>query len=173
MKTKLPLFALMMLSASLIFTACKKDNNSKTATLNVRLTDAPADYSAVNVDVKEVRIKFKDDATEDDWQTLPTKVGIYNLLAFQNGVDTLLATGIVATNPVKQIRLVLGTNNSIVVSGVVYPLTIPSGEESGLKIMINKNIAQPVENIIIDFNALLSIKEENGNYKLRPVLQVK
>jgi len=173
MKKNLQLFGLLFLSASLVFTACSKDNKNGTSTLNVRLTDAPAAYSEVNVDIKEVRVKFEDDSTDNGWQTLNTKAGIYNLLAFQNGVDTLLATGAVSAKTVKQIRFVLGANNSILVDGLTFPLTVPSGAESGLKININKNLTQPFENIVIDFDALLSIKLEAGDYKLRPVLKVK
>ena len=174
MKRNLKLFTLLFLSGALMITACSKDNNENgTSTLHVRMTDAPADYAAVNVDIKEVSVKFEDDSTDNGWQTLKTSAGVYNLLAFQNGVDTLLATGTVSTKSVKQIRFVLGTNNSISVGGIVYPLTVPSGAESGLKINLNKNISSPIETVIIDFDALLSVKEESGSYKLRPVLKVK
>lgn len=173
MKKNLKLVALLFLSATLVITACSKNNENGTSTLNVRLTDAPASYTEVNVDIKEVRVKFEDDSTDNGWQTLTTNAGIYNLLAFQNGVDTLLATGTVSTGIVKQIRFVLGMNNTVLVDGVVYPLTVPSGAESGLKIKINKDIRQPLETLVIDFDAALSIKEENDGYKLRPVLKVK
>lgn len=64
-------------------------------------------------------------------------------------------------------------NNSVEVGGVNYPLTVPSGAESGLKIKLNKSVNMPQETVVIDFDALLSIKQENGSYKLRPVIVVK
>ncbi|HET9277454.1 MAG TPA: DUF4382 domain-containing protein, partial [Flavitalea sp.] len=65
-------------------------------------------------------------------------------------------------------------NNTIKVNDAVFPLTVPSGSESGLKIKINKKLNAAIETLIIDFDAALSIHEEGtGDYKLRPVLKIK
>lgn len=175
MKKNFLILSALLISASAIFIACKKDDTtSGTSRLNVRLTDAPTAYDQVNVDIREVRVKFADDTLSTGWTTLTTYPGIYNLLAYQNGVDTLLGTGVFPTQVVKEIRFVLGPNNTIMDAGVVYPLTIPSGSESGLKIKVNKSLNATLETIIIDFDAALSVqKEGTGNYKLRPVLKVK
>ncbi|MEP6616271.1 MAG: DUF4382 domain-containing protein [Ginsengibacter sp.] len=149
--------------------SCKKDNS--TSQLNVKMTDAPADYGSVNVDVREVWVNMKNDSS--GWVELNTNAKIYDLLSLQNGVDTLVANGTVETGTVKEIRFVLGSNNSITVAGITYPLVIPSGEESGLKIKIDKKINATVESLVIDFDAALSVRFETGTYKLRPVLRVK
>ncbi|CAN5214523.1 hypothetical protein BH09BAC2_BH09BAC2_09690 [soil metagenome] len=167
-KISIALASIFMLSA--FMTSCKKENGN--STLNVRMTDAPAAYSAVNVDIREVRVNMRDDST--GWTTLNTRAGIYNLLALQNGIDTLLASGSVSTGGVvKEIRFVLGSNNTIEVNGTTFPLTVPSGSESGLKIKINKNVNASLETLLIDFDAALSISSEIDGYKLRPVLRVK
>lgn len=176
MKKNVLILSALLISAATIFIACSKDDNTSgsTSRLNVRLTDAPTAYDQVNVDIREVRVKFSDDSLPGGWTTLTTYPGIYNLLAYQNGVDTLLATGMFPTQVVKEIRFVLGPNNTIMDAGVVYPLTIPSGSESGLKIKVNKSLNATLETIIIDFDAALSVhKEGTGDYKLRPVLKVK
>jgi len=159
----------LLLSLGIIF-SCKKESGN--STLNVRMTDAPADFTAVNVDLLEVRVNMRDDST--GWITLPTIQGVYNLLNLQNGVDTLIATGSIPAGEVKEIRLVLGPNNSVVDSGVTHNLTIPSGAESGLKIKVGKKVAaSAINTLIVDFDALLSIKLEGGSYKLKPVLKIK
>lgn len=159
----------------LLFAACSKDSSDKPTTLKVRMTDAPILADEVNVDIQAVRVKFRDDPdSTKGWADLNTNVGVYNLLGLQNGVDTLLAMGTIPTNDVKEIRFVLGTNNSIKVAGITYPLTIPSGSESGLKIKVNKKLSGPVDSILIDFDAALSIKQNGaGDYHLKPVLKVK
>lgn len=176
MKKLIYFIAIFLITVSAVFVSCKKDSdgNENKTTLNVRLTDAPTNFDEVNVDIQEVRVKFSDDSTAGGWFTLITHPGIYNLLNYTNGVDTLLATGAFPTQVIKEIRLVLGTNNTIVDGGIVYPLTIPSGSESGLKIKINKKLNETLETIIIDFDAALSVKKEgSGDYKLRPVLKIK
>lgn len=174
MKRTILILSAILFSASVAFISCSKDDTKGTSTLHVRLTDAPTVYEEVNVDIREVRVKFSDDTLSSGWVTLTTYPGIYNLLAYQNGVDTLLGTGVFPTQVVKEIRFVLGPNNTIKDAGVVYPLTIPSGAESGLKLKINKALNATLETIIIDFDAALSVtKEGTGNYKLRPVLRIK
>ena len=175
MKRNILIFSAILFCASIVFISCNKDKTDGTHTLNVRLTDAPTVYEEVNVDIREVRVKFSDDTLSNSgWVTLTTYPGIYNLLAYQNGIDTLLGTGVFPTQVVKEIRFVLGPNNTIKDAGVVYPLTIPSGSESGLKIKVNKALNATLETIIIDFDAALSVKKEGtGDYKLRPVLKIK
>ena len=152
----------------LFFIACKKESGS--TALQVKLTDAPAAYDEVNVDIREVSIKMDDDSSS--WISLPTTAGIYNLLDYQNGVDTLIAQTVVTGSTVKEIRLVLGTENSIIVGGQSYPLTIPSGSESGLKIKMNKSLKEGVDYLSLDFDAALSVSEELSGYKLRPVIKI-
>jgi len=171
-KLILSLSALAIVS-TIVLVACSKDNNdSGSTTLKVKLTDRPGAYDEVNVDIQEVRVNYRSDTT--DWASFGTNAGIYDLLTLQNGIDTVLATGVVPTNSVKQIRFILGPNNTIKVGGVVYPLTVPSGSESGLKLMINKQLTGQLDSLIIDFDAALSIHQlGNGTYQLKPVLRVK
>lgn len=157
-----------------VLIACQKENNGGNAntTLKVRLTDAPIPADSVNVEILQVRVNFRNDST--GWVDLNTNAGIYDLLGLQNGVDTLLATGTIPSISVKEIRFVLGSNNSIVVAGVNYPLTIPSGSESGLKLKVNKQLNGSIDSLLIDFDAALSIHQTGaGEYKLKPVLKIK
>jgi len=164
------LLIVVAVSGFLFFNSCTKNNES--TTVHVRLTDNPYNAEEVNVDIEEVRVKFRDG--ESNWMTFDTHAGIYNLLGLQNGVDTLLAVGTIPSNVVKEIRFILGSENSIKIGGVVYPLTIPSGSESGLKIKVDKKLNGTLDSLLIDFDAALSIVQEgNGDYHLKPVLKLK
>ena len=172
MKTKnigiFPAIAALLIS----ITACQKDNNNGTTNLQIHLTDNPFNATEVNVDLREVRVNLQDDST--GWITLNTNAGVYNLLALQNGVDTLLASGTIPTGTLKEIRFVLGNDNTIKINNTIYPLTIPSGSESGLKIKLNKKLNASLDSLLIDFDAALSIMlTGNGEYKLKPVLKIK
>jgi hypothetical protein len=152
------------------FIACKKENEQ--SMLKVRMTDAPTVAEEVNIDLKEVQVKLDKDSV--NWVTLETNAGVYDLLGLQNGIDSVIATGSFPVNQtVKEIRLIVGENNSIKVDGQVYPLVIPSGAETGLKIKIDKKLRASLENVLIDFDAALSINQEPDGYKLRPVIKLK
>jgi len=87
MKMTLIIAALSITAVSIL--SCKKDASQ--STLALRMTDFPGDWEEVNIDLKEIKVKFDNDTTQ--WQTLETKAGIYNLLGLQNGIDTLIAQG--------------------------------------------------------------------------------
>ncbi len=164
-KMAFPVVALL----GLCFSACKKEVSY--STLQIRMTDAPTALEEVNIDLQRVNVKFAHDTTS--WVALETTTGIYNLLGLQNGIDTLIAQGVFPSNVVKEIRFVLGDRNSVKADGQVYPLTIPSGSESGLKIKVAKELNDNIETLLIDFDAALSVSKETDGYKLRPVLRVK
>src|SRR5689334_14480772 len=159
MKSKL----IALITIPVLFIAsCKKESSG--TTLKVKLTDAPAAYDEVNVDIREVKINMEGDSSS--WISLATKAGIYNLLDYQNGVDTLIAQANVTGSVIKEVRLVLGTENTIKIGSETYPLTIPSGSESGLKIKMNKSLKEGVDYLSLDFDAGLSVSEELSGYKL-------
>src|SRR6476659_3765425 len=147
MKTKKLLFSLLLITGTFAFFSCKKNDST---VLQVSLTDAPASFDEVNVDIKEVQVNLSGDST--GWITLNTNAKVYDLLTLQNNVQAVLASGTVPTGTVKKIRFVLGTNNTIVESTVSHPLTIKNRSESGLKIDINKKISSSFENLLIDFD---------------------
>ncbi|MEO6228965.1 MAG: DUF4382 domain-containing protein [Ferruginibacter sp.] len=167
--------------------SCKK-NNDKTSTFQIRLTDAPTSLEEVNVEIREVDVRIRETTREtpatgtipetrpetEGWVRMETNGRVYNLLELQNGVNEVLATADLPTGVVEEIRLILGTNNSVRENGVVSPLVIPSGSTSGLKIKVDKALNASLETITIDFDAALSVKKEGDrDFKLRPVIKLK
>ncbi|MSQ80028.1 MAG: DUF4382 domain-containing protein [Flavobacteriaceae bacterium] len=151
-----------------VFASCNKENGS----LEVKMTDAAGPYDKVNIDIQGISVKFDKDTAK--WVELTPNKGVYDLLQFQNGITTVVATSNnLPTNTVKEVRFVLGTNNTVVVTGVSYPLTMSSQDESGLKVKVSKKLEKTLSTLTIDFDALESIKESSGTYKLKPVLKLK
>jgi hypothetical protein len=152
----------------LLLPSCNKEK-SGLAHLKVRMTDAPGNFNAVLVDVQGVEVTGSGGSAV----MLNTTAGIYNLLDFSNGLDTLIATGDLEAGTVSQIRLVLGPNNSVMVDSVLYPLSTPSAEQSGLKLQIHQTFEPGVSySILLDFDANQSIVlQGNGEYQLKPVIR--
>lgn len=168
MKTPFKSIIILALAAGL-FASCKK--TGETGTVSIRMTDAPAAYDAVNVEVTSVELQV----AGQGWTTLNTNAGVYDLLQLQNGVDTLLATGVsLPVGRVNQMRLILGSNNTIVQSGVSFPLLLSSQDETGLKLNLNYDFQAGVNyEIKFDFVADQSVVTGgNGTFRLKPVLKV-
>lgn len=159
-----------MIAFAISLNSCSSDNSSAgNYPYKVRMTDDPGPYSEVNVDIRSVQVIGDGGQTV----TLNTNAGIYNLLDFTNGADTLIASSTLIDSRVNQIRLILGANNTIVLDGVTYPLTTPSAEQSGLKLQVNQTLVADIDNsILLDFDANSSIVQTgNGTFKLKPVLR--
>ena len=153
--------------------SCKKDsmtdNTRETARLSFRLTDAPGLYDKVNIDIIAAQAIVNDSIIN-----LDVKAGIYNLLDFVNGKDTLIVDQQIPSGELSQIRFILGENNSIMVGTETFNLKTPSAQQSGLKLKVHADFLPGVAyEYIIDFDAARSIvKTGNGNYILKPVLKV-
>ena len=163
MKNNLLLFALTI-SALMLVTGCDKSESSdQNALLEVRLTDAPAAYEEVLIDVQDVQIHVSANDADGEWQSLTVNKGVYNLLDFRNGMDTLLAYIELPPGTVSQMRLVLGPDNNLKVNGEYHDMETPSAQQSGLKFNIHATLTGGVVyKLWIDFDAARLIGEEAG-----------
>jgi hypothetical protein len=139
------------------------------------LTDGPANYDAVLIDIQQVEVNASSDSASDSgWHSIPLlRPGIYNLLDFKNGIDTVLGSADLPAGKISQLRLVLGDSNSVIVGGQSFPLKTPSGQQSGLKLNINATLTGGIlYRLWIDFDAGRSIVATgNGKYILKPVIR--
>ena len=150
--------------------ACKDKDEPGAATLNIYLTDSPGNYDEVIIDFREARI-FLDQA--QDWISITSFSGFFDLLKLNNGKDTLIASRVIPTGTISQVWIILGTNNKIKVNGQTKPLVIPGAEQAS--IFLKTNIITEANNtysIVLDFDAALSVVETaNGEYHLYPVVR--
>jgi hypothetical protein len=156
-----------VLVASMLF-ACNK--NEETAAVQFRLTDAPGSFDAVLIDIQSIEVKAADETYTANLQ----RPGVYNLLDFTNGIDTLMADFDLPEGRLSQVRLILGNNNSVVVAGDTLPLSTPSAQQSGLKLNVQYDLLAGLSyQFVLDFDAGRSIvRQGNGGYLLKPVIRV-
>jgi hypothetical protein len=157
------------------FTACNKDDDSGTntskATVGVHLTDGPADYDAIYLDVEAVELKTESNA---NWVALPlVRTGFYDILRFRNGADTLLGRVELPVGRLSEMRLILGDDSYLVEDGQAYDLKVPSGQSSGLKVKMDETlVAGGAYDFWLDFDAGKSVHQTgNGQYMLKPVVR--
>ena len=163
---------LMILAIVLVGASCSKKNAessvAKPVTLTFRLSDAPAVYDAVNIDILSIGVNV-----DSGWFNFNLQnPGIFDLISLSSGTSALLVSNVsVPAGTINQLRLHLGTNNTIVVDGVTHNLVTPSGQTSGYKVNMTSAIqAGGTYVVMIDFDAAKSIvKQGNGTYLLKPV----
>lgn len=174
------LMLIILLFAILGFQSCSDETEKleKTSRLQLKLVDAPGDYEEVNVEIIDVLYNSTED--EGGWTSLtpedftPIEVDLTELIA---GNELLLSDVIIPSGMLKQIRLVLGDNNTLVIEGEaeVIDLDTPSGQQSGLKLKINTELEPGYSyTFILDWDVQKSIVKagNSGKYNLKPVIRV-
>lgn len=147
---------------------------SKSGTLIVKMVDTPGNYDQVNIVVDSVQVHISSSDSINGWITMNRVQATYDLLKLVNGNDTVIGKSQLPVGEYSQIRLFIGDGSNVVIDAVTYPLTIPSGSQSGLKLNVHATIqADVIYTITLDFDANRSIiKTGDGNYKLKPVIRV-
>lgn len=166
-------FIIVGICAGLLLSAgCSKYEFETNTTVVVKLTDAPYNAQQVNVEIKGVELSV---IGKGDWVPARANMGTYNLLSYQDGADTTIGTATVAaTNIVKEVRLIVGAGNTIMIDNKVYPLQLAPGYENNLTVLVNRKINQSIETIVVDFDAASSVtKIGEGVFILKPVLKIR
>jgi uncharacterized protein DUF4382 len=164
------------IAALAFLAACGGQSSDGMGTINVKLVDGPiTGYKEINVNIQKVEI-----AGESGWITLGEPKQTFDLLTLTGGVSATLVNGkTIPAGHYTQMRLVLGSGNTIMLAdGTVADLTIPSGMQTGIKLLVNFTV-QPgtTRDVMIDFVAEHSVQvvQTGGSspmYILRPTIHV-
>lgn len=173
--------ALIAISAifflSLITLSCS-DDNQNTARVQLLLVDDPGDYLEVNVEIIDIQYNTTD--SEEGWKSFtpstgyPINVDLTELIA---GNSLLLTDQIIPAGMLKQIRLVLSDNNTLLIDGEAESIHLdtPSAMQSGLKLNLNETLEPGFSyTFILDWVIQESVVKSGitGMYNLKPVIRV-
>jgi hypothetical protein len=105
---------------------------------------------------------------------------VFNLLDFQNGLDTTLGLATLPSSGYHQVRIIVAPDARVVMNdGTVYTLRVPSGAQTGIKINLPEQdlAAAEVVDLLVDFDVESSFVtlgpagSPNG-FNFRPVLRI-
>lgn len=173
MRSYLPLFVLSVL-AIVALAGCDDQSTTpdETGTLRISLTDAPAAFDAVNITFSEISAHI-----DGQWLTVRGDTVTVDLLEWNNGKSIVIGAADLPAGQYTQIRLKI-QSAEIIVDGQAHDLDVPSGAQSGLKLVHQFTISSgSTYELVIDFDAQRSIvvtgppNNPNG-YKLKPTLRV-
>jgi hypothetical protein len=169
-----PILAIFVLFGMLSLQACNKSNSSGNATVQVHMTDSPANFDALIVNITRIEAHTSGAGENDGWHVISDKPIQVNIMNLTNGKTQILGSNQLKADNYDEIRLVLGTGNKIIIGGQEISLTVPSSMQSGIKIKTNMSLsAGETFNLLLDFNASSSVSLTGTlNYVLKPVINV-
>jgi hypothetical protein len=180
-------------------TSCSKGDSYRQTNLQVYLTDHPAEFDNVLVNIVSVEAKVdsgrascKDDRhgdrperfdpdgddhqrRSDDfgyWTPLSFSPGTYDVLALRNGIDTLLGTASF-TGTLRKLRIGV-SSVTVVKAGVSHPVVLDPALRNYLYVRVHDadmDHRSDSSRVWVDFDLARSIVEANGRFYLRPVLK--
>ena len=171
-----PAIVLSLFSAAMFIFGCSESSSPEPGQGQIKVTkvDSPAGYDEINIVVTRVEVHKVDADSNSGWFVINNIPATYDLLLLRNGASVILGNTSLDAGLYTQIRLIIGSGSNIVVDGVTYPLEIPSGEQTGVKLNHQFEIQSGLlYELLLDFDAARSIiLTGNGQYKLKPVIRV-
>ena len=162
--------------------------------LSLSLTDAATEqYAAVYVTIDAIQVHLGGNGNKWKWVTMSTSPMTVDLLKLVNGIRKDLGTVALPSGHYTQMRLIIGQTpdnelnlhdnrhphaNYVIDqndSSIIHELKIPSGENTGVKIVRGFDInANFTTELILDFNAHSSVVQAgaSGNWLLKPTIRV-
>ncbi len=190
MKNMIRFAIVTLVAATVLFWSCQKDalpgnaaDVNKPHAITVFLTDHQTPvFDSVFVDLRKLEVKLEDDTLPNDgWVNLNIRAGVYNILRFRNGLDTLFASGTLPNARIRKIRLTLGTQNSVMKDGQSFPLRVKDEDREVIAELQSSNFEITNSGQVlfwIDFDASRSIQVDNsgpgnGNgYRLKSSIKI-
>lgn len=170
------------------FISCSEttSTDTETGTLRMILVDAPADLEGVEsleIVFDRIMIHRGSEGEEDPnegwitvlYDTIPAEQRTFDLMELVNGDFGLLCEADLEAGTYTQIRIMF-ESATLIVDGEPQNLFIPSGNQTGLKLVggfkVNPGV---ITELTLDFDVAKSLHEAppgSGNYILRPTIRL-
>jgi len=172
-------FQTLVLAVTLILAACSHEQSYVPGEIEViastSVNSTPAIVSldslgqrtlnSILLKVEEVQI-HKDSA---GWKTIAEPHQVFDFLQLTDTITFVLADTLVEPGYYSQLRLIVAETNEVVIDGVSYPLVVPSGTQTGVKLNLDVAInGGETARIYLEFDEETAVIENANGFYLRP-----
>ena len=168
---------LLIIPVMLSVPACNDSEEIvQSSRLVLSLVDSPADYEAVNIDIREISLKTSGMKENNGWIKLEGfEPGVYNILEFTGGHELKLADMEFPAGKITQLQLKIGSDNSLIIRDYTSNLLNSNNSSSGILLNVDIDIQPGVNHYYkLDFDASRSVVAlgKTGQMILKPVLRL-
>ena len=165
-------FALLIVCAGFTIQSCKKDNKVSQGKMEVRMTDSPGDFVALNVEILKIEAYLENSG----WVTINETSKEINILDLTNGAEVTIASATtVQPGTYTKLKVTFSGSNSLTfnVAGgqSTVNLSFGSNFQGQVEVPIHCQVSNGItSSILLDFNVGSSIAQTGGGYTLNPVI---
>nr|WP_294857844.1 DUF4382 domain-containing protein [uncultured Fluviicola sp.] len=166
------LIVMMVVCAGFGIQSCKKNKEASQGQMEVRMTDSPGDFVALNMEIMKIEAYLENSG----WVTINETTKEINILDLTNGAEVTIASSTsVQAGVYSKLRLTFSGENSLTFNGAngsnTVNLSFSSNDAHQVEIPIHCEVNVGVtSSILLDFNVGSSIAENGGGYTLNPVI---
>lgn len=163
---------MMVVCTGLGIQSCNKNKGASQGQLEVRMTDSPGDFVALNVEIMRIEAYLENSG----WVTVNETTKEINILDLTNGAEVTIASSTsVQAGFYTKLRLTFSGENSLTFNGAngsnTVNLSFSSTNSHQVEIPIHCEVnVGATSSILLDFNVGSSIAETGGGYTLNPVI---
>ncbi len=156
---------------AITFLSSCKDDTTTGADVSVYLQDAPdPSYEKIKIELKGVSIYSQ---ASGSWVSLTVNNGTFDLLTLDSLHQAFLGKIKLDGGDITDLQLVIGSQNTVTVSGIDHPIILDASDLDKLKVKISHNLKSgSFYKLTIDFKAKESIDDSGNVYKLKASLKI-
>ncbi len=143
--------------------------STATATVMLQAGAPTPGVTALVVSVERVEVH----TSGGDWRTLPGELDTLDLTKLSEDVLAALGTGDLEPGRYTQLRIIV-SDAVVQINNAYYPVNVPSGEESGIKLTPQWEITSGADTTLvaeIDLAKSL-VTQGDGTYSFKPVVRI-
>jgi len=165
-------FTLMIVCAGFTIQSCKKDNKVSQGKMEVRMTDSPGDFVALNVEIVKIEAYLENSG----WVTINETSKEINILDLTNGAEVTIASATtVQPGTYTKLKVTFSGENSLTFNGGsgqnTVNLSFGGGFSGNVEVPIHCTVTTGVtSSILLDFNVGSSIAQAGGGFTMNPVI---
>jgi len=132
--------------------------------------EAILNFDSINITVREVSAH----SVENGWQILSESETSFDLIQLSNDARVILSENRLDPANYTQIRLLVKDNATVTIEGEVTPIKIPSGIQTGIKIIGEFEVKVGfITSLVLDFDPQKSVvRRGNGELILKPTIKL-
>lgn len=176
---------IFLMAAVAMFIGCSEDDDKASAdmgTMTVQLTDHPFPHNHVaeaNVTIFKIDARNKEQEPNTEGETADAPFIVLmeeevevNLLELTNGLTETLVDTEVPVGNYDLVRVYVKDVNIVLTDGTTYDLTVPSGEQTGIKVFIKPGLTVAGNlsaDLLLDFDVSSSFAVQGNSHNLEEI----